>query len=156
MPTVNKVAYDHASLELDLSVAGGKSFGLITGFDGIEYGDKIDRSKQYGSARYPEDATDGVIDSDGSLDLLRWQYQSLLAQLAAAGIGFYLFEGTGSVTYYNRKEPVHVDTITGLQFADRKHSSKQGPDKLTVPISLFIKGKIFVDGVGPLGEKLNG
>lgn len=151
---VNRVAYDFASLEVDPSIKGGPSLGVVPGQVTIEYNDKFDRTKMFGSGRYADDATDGVYDADGSWELHRWQYQWLVAQIKLNGLGFYEVEFDLSVSYAHKGEPLHTDTITGVQFADRKHSGKQGPDPLTIPISLFIKGKIFIDSIGPLGETL--
>lgn len=152
--TVNKVAYDFASLELEFAIPGGPSLGLVTGFNNIEYNDNVDRTLQYGSDRVPEDATDGVYKADGNVEFWRWQYHPIVATLKQNQLGFYQVEFTVTVNYAHKGEPLHTDTIQRVMFADRKHSAKQGADPLSIPCGLFIKDRIFVDGVGPFGETL--
>lgn len=151
---VRKVAYAFVNMELALQVAGGPSITISTGFMAVDYNDKVDRSKMRGPGQFPEDATDGEYDADGSVEFHRYQYNSLIKQLSDAGFGFYNVEFDMTVSYAHKGEPLHVDTITRCMFGSRKHSAKQGNDPLTVPCDLFIKDRIYFDNIGPNGETL--
>jgi hypothetical protein len=152
--TINKATYQHSSLEIDIAVLG-ESWGIIEGFDDVEYSDSVEREKSYGASRTPVDFTDGEYDAEGSITFHQYVLDYLIAKCKEKGVGFYDVEMTLTINRRkNADSELHTDTLTRVMFSSTENSSSTGPESIMVPCDLFIGGLIFRDGLGPFGEKL--
>jgi len=155
MAYIQNVKYDFSSLELSLADAtDGDTLSVSDAFTELNYSDNVDREKLRGASRVAIDATDGEYDAEGSITMFQKFYRYVNDWCREKGYGFYNVEFNLTVCYRHNGQPLHVDTIKKVMFASRDSSNSQGPAALTVACDLFIKDRIYFDGLGPFGETL--
>ncbi len=142
----HSVTLDHAN--------GGKSFNRTDGVTSFDFNDNVDRGEVRGRGRYMKGLTTGEYKADISLEWLSAAWTEIESQLSDLGNGVYGFKGDLTLSYTEQDGTYVVVVAQGVQYKTRKRSGKQGTDGLKVQTDLDIEGKIFVNGVGPFGEKL--
>lgn len=155
MAKINNIAYQFADLELSLfNAADGESLTVSDAFTEANYSDNVEREKLRGAAQVALDATDGEYDAEGSIVLHQKMFRYINDWCKERGIGFYNAEFNLVFSYRKRGTPQNVDTIRKVMFGSRDSSNSSGSAALTISCDLFIKDRIFFDGVGPFGETL--
>lgn len=157
--TVNQVPLDFASIETEVIAPGGQSLGLVSGLDEFDYTVTINRTEMYGPGRLPmKKPTEGDAEFAGSITVLRFWYDWLVAQAHDLGIPLAELSCTINFTYYG-KDPstgdriLHVDTLTDVMLNEIGNSGSRGPDSQMVSMPLRV-GNIFFDGVDVFGNTL--
>lgn len=151
---INNTKFQFADLELALSDSTGEGLAVSDAFSELNYSDNVEREKLRGANQVAIDATDGEYDAEGSVTFHEKFFRYVNEWCRDKGIGFYDAEFTLTVSYRNKGEPVHVDTIERVKFASRDKSNSTGPSPLQTQCNLFILGVIYFDGLGPFGETL--
>jgi hypothetical protein len=150
---VNQVPYDFYSLELEVAIDGGESFGIIDGFEELEYTVTINREKMYGRSRLPRKRTDGDAEFEASLTLHQDAWHFIRKKLKESGIPIARAKFNITVSYFAEDEELVSDTLTEVAIAELGSSHSRGPEGLTksMPIDPM---NIYFDGEDVFGGKL--
>lgn len=135
-PLVNGRYHQFADVVLNLD---GES---LRGVTAIEYSDSNERGEVRGAARQALGWTAGEYKAEGSIELLRPQFDELLVRV---GPRFYDVTFTITVTYGAHGLPLTMDELVRCFFKNRGNSHSPGTDALKVKLDLGMDGIIFND-----------
>jgi hypothetical protein len=155
MATIRNIKPDFADLELSISDAtDGDVLTVSDAFKELNYSDNVDRELLRGANRVADDATEGEYSAEGSIIFHQKLFRYVNDWCKEKGYGFYNVEFNLTVNIRHKGRPIQVDTIKKVMFASRDSSNSQGPSPLEISCDLFIKDRIYFDGLGPFGEIL--
>ncbi len=155
---VNQVPLDFASIETEVIARGGQSLGLISGLDEFDYTATINRTEMYGAGRLPmSEPTEGDVEFDASITVLRFWFDWLVEQAGALGIPLAELTFTIAFNYYSKtaggQYVLKTDTLIGCRLKEIGNSGSRGSDPLMVSMPLRV-GNIFFQGVDVFGNRL--
>ncbi len=133
---------------------GTKQINRTDGLTSFDFNDQVDREGVRGVGRYKKGLTTGEYDGDGALEWLSQAWTDMEKRLNDLGNGVFGFKGTFTMSYSEQDGTPMTVVMIDMQFKTRKRSGKQGTAGLTVSTDLDCGGKIYVNGIGPFGEKL--
>jgi hypothetical protein len=147
-PLINGLRYDFSSVEI---TAGAR---LFNGVKSIKFSQTLEPGKVRGNRSQVLGRTRGPLDSDGSLELYRLEFQDLISVLATLrpGVGFMEAAFDITVTYSEAGTPVIQDVLQGCRIKKHENSGQEGGDALTVACDLDIM-MVLPGGVAPIGGR---
>jgi len=149
-PDVNGARVSYSSIEFGM--AGVR----IPGIKSISYKETADIPKQWGTSRKPIGRTAGKFDFEGDVEFYAAEFQQAITALGALGVvGFSEIGIPISVTYAELISPetIATDILIGVRLHSPERSHSEGPDALTVKMTMSIMD-IQWGGVG--GDLLQG
>lgn len=151
MPTINKVAYDYANIEADISFEG-KSLGIPKeAIEDISYSWTLNDEVMHGGSRLPVDRTEGEVEFEGSITFHRFGWNHLVATAGELGVGIANLELTIAVSYARGSNPVITDTLVRVRIKGGDHGNERGPDPTQVECDIHPMN-IYYDGIDVLGN----
>lgn len=161
MPVINKVAYDYPTAEVGITICRLKGTQLETlvelpiadGNQEINYTPKREVEEMFGSARDPQDFTDGSITYEASLTFLFYWWRYIINTCNELGVGWAQVRLNIGVTYNKPGLPVEVDTIYNTLIMGMEAAFKRGNENLMVPMPLKPQ-RIYYNGRDPFGRSL--
>lgn len=151
---IQKTAYDFHNTEVQIGTVKG-ALGIVDGLEAIKYTATFDREKMRGSARLPQDYTDGEGNYDGSFSMQMYWWRYIINFMNANGMPRATTEMTFSVNYYKPGYTLQTDTFFRCRFKKIDFDFKRGVDTLMVPVDLDMLN-VFQNGVDDFGNKLAG
>ena len=147
-PLVNGNRYDFSSVEIAVGAR------LFNGVKSIKYSQTLEPGKVRGNRSQVIGRTRGPLDSDGSIELYRLEFQDLITTLAALrpGLGFMEASFDILVTYAEPGQPVVQDLLQGCRIKKHENNGQEGGDAITTACDLDIL-MVLPGGVAPIGGK---
>jgi hypothetical protein len=151
---INKIAYDFATIQVEIA-ASGQSFGIVeAGCESIEYSWKLAREDMYGGSRLPEDYTEGEASFEGKIKFQRYWWQYMADMAADLGIGLANLEMTFALTYSKtRTSRIFTDTLSRVTLIGADHGGERGASLLMVENPLHLMN-IYYNGVDVFGNRI--
>lgn len=130
-PLVNGHRHSYASVEIGLL---GK---IYRGVKSVDYADSLKPGKLYGTGPEVVGRTRGQYEPKASIELYRAEFENLLADLTAGGLGFGEVAFDITVTYGDESTPTTTtDTIEACRITDPSTAGTEGTDPTTVKLEL--------------------
>lgn len=147
-PLINGHRFDFSSVEIS---AGAR---LFNGVKSLKYSQTLEPGKVRGNRSQVIGRTRGPLDSDGSIELYRLEFQELIATLAALrpGVGYMEAAFDITVTYAEAGSTVIQDVLQGCRIKKHENNGQEGGDALTVACDLDIM-MVLPGGVAPIGGR---
>jgi hypothetical protein len=147
-PLINGHRYDFSSVEI---VAAARIFN---GVKSLKYTQSLEPGKVRGNRSQVIGRTRGPLDSEGSVELYRLEFQELIAALAQLrpGVGYMEAPFDIVATYSEVGSTVLTDVLQGCRIKKHENSGQEGGDALTVACDLDIM-MVLPGGVAPIGAK---
>ena len=147
-PLVNGMRFDFSSVEI---TAGARIFN---GVKSIKYSQTLEPGKVRGNRSQIVGRTRGPLDSDGSIELYRLEFQDLIRVLALLkpGVGYMEAPFDITVTYSETGSEVVQDLIQGCRIKKHENNGQEGGDAITVACDLDIM-MVLPGGVPPIGGR---
>jgi hypothetical protein len=135
--TINGNRYSFASIEATINSRRYKGFTEINYSDSLEVGDVR------GASPIALGETDGDYQTEGSLTMLRREYDQLVADL---GDGYGMARFPITCVYANRGEATVTDRLPAVRITGVENGHSQGNEALTVQLTLKILAPIERNG----------
>lgn len=147
-PLVNGHRHDFSSVEI---TAGARTFN---GVKSIKYSQTLEPGKVRGNRSQIIGRTRGPLDSDGSIELYRLEFQDLIRVLAALrpGVGYMEAVFDITVTFAESGTEVMQDVLQGCRIKKHEGNGQEGGDAITVACDLDIM-MVLPGGVAPIGGR---
>jgi hypothetical protein len=151
-PFVNGNRYDYSAVQVQIDGMPilGQEITAIT------YKHTLKPEGIYGSSPVKIGRTRGRYEADGTLEINKEAYGTLISLLAQdPSLGYMEKSFTITVSYQDTGGPLITDTLIGCRLTEDEDSHKSGPEGLTVRCTLDIM-TIERDGISPIGGILGG
>jgi hypothetical protein len=147
-PLINGARFDFSSVEISV---GGR---LFNGVKSLKYSQTLEPGLVRGNRSQVLGRTRGPLDSEGSIELYRLEFQDLIATLAMLrpGVGYMEAPFDITATYSEIGSSVVTDRLQGCRIKKHENSGQEGGDALTVACDLHIM-MVLPGGVAPIGGK---
>lgn len=117
-------------------VLGGRT---ITGIRGIEYKEALEKEYLYAKGNKPVGIQHGNYSYDGKITILQSELIALKEAAKLAGKNLLKLSFSIVVAYGNVSEgdPIHTDTLLGVEFTDITKAMKQGDKMMEVELPIM-------------------
>ncbi len=146
-PLINGARPDFASIEMSILGTANPILVPIIGFKSISYKTSTNGKQTFGAARYSLGETIGEATAEGSIEMYKPEYRSLIQALGADGDGYMEVFFTILLTYAAGPTlPIMTDELYGVRIADDDESHQTGGESLTVKFNIHVN-RIVKSGV---------